>query len=356
MALRYLLNLLVFIGISHFYKDCFSVFAKRESSNSDPELVKLHEEDKRYKTSPHKTEEALCSGHYHLSEHRAKFGSYTFTSKNGPEKGSPTFQTPNETITRIELISKLKEQGFNGWAVELGVANGEHAREIIRRSSFSRVFAVDAWTGKAIKRRRLAIHNLLPKKNCSSCLIWAYFEQAAALFLDASFDYIYVDGFAGDGELGGFTFDLFFPKVRPGGIFAGHDYDKRWPKVMAAVNNFVVKNDLELHIMPNSEQRWDRFSSWYVVVPGNFQVNSNLKKSSDVHNEVLVTQKIDTDDEKRKDSKAVGKYYAEKMLINNYSFIFFVASVIPTYLLYRRRKYRTNRGVPQLCWRPGCRL
>jgi hypothetical protein len=260
----------VYILVEKVKSKSMFVRADREISNSDPELLALYKEDKQYKKNVHHytKEQALCSGHYNLAEHQTTFGNFSFTveGKNDPLEFIP----PKKSVTRLELLIKLKEQGFSGWAAELGVANGEHAREILSKASFSRVFAIDAWAGKAIKRRKSAIRNLSSRENSAACIIWTYFEQAVELFPDRSFDYIYVDGFAGDGELDGATFELFLPKVKPGGVLAGHDYDKRWPKVIRAVTDFAAKNDLVVHTMPHSDQRWDRFTSWFVVVPNGF--------------------------------------------------------------------------------------
>ncbi len=61
--------------------------------------------------------------------------------------------------------------------------------------------------------------------------------RAAALFPDAHFDFVFVDG---DHRRESVLADLgaWWPKVRPGGTLAGHDYDRHWPEVVAAVNEF----------------------------------------------------------------------------------------------------------------------
>jgi hypothetical protein len=41
------------------------------------------------------------------------------------------------------LLDSLQQQGFKGWAAELGVARGGFSRQMLQRTDFSRVFSVD---------------------------------------------------------------------------------------------------------------------------------------------------------------------------------------------------------------------
>lgn len=61
--------------------------------------------------------------------------------------------------------------------------------------------------------------------------------RAAALFPDRHFDFIFLDG---DHRKEAVAEDLraWWPKVKPGGRMAGHDYDRHWPSVVEAVNEF----------------------------------------------------------------------------------------------------------------------
>lgn len=61
--------------------------------------------------------------------------------------------------------------------------------------------------------------------------------RAALLFPDESLDFVFVDA---DHRYESVTADLraWWPKIRPGGAMAGHDYDTHWPEVVRAVDDF----------------------------------------------------------------------------------------------------------------------
>lgn len=62
-------------------------------------------------------------------------------------------------------------------------------------------------------------------------------ERAALLFPDESLDFVFIDA---DHRYAEVRADVarWWPKVKPGGTIAGHDYDEHWPEVKAAVNDF----------------------------------------------------------------------------------------------------------------------
>ena len=64
------------------------------------------------------------------------------------------------------------------------------------------------------------------------------FREALPLFKDGSLDFCYVDGYAAGGQENGQTLEDWWPKLRPGGIFGGHDYDSKWPATQKAVHAF----------------------------------------------------------------------------------------------------------------------
>ncbi len=63
-----------------------------------------------------------------------------------------------------------------------------------------------------------------------SCLSW----DAAALYADASLDFVFIDA---DHAYESVLKDIkaWLPKVKPGGLIAGHDYSQDFPGVMLAV-------------------------------------------------------------------------------------------------------------------------
>lgn len=72
--------------------------------------------------------------------------------------------------------------------------------------------------------------------------------QASHLYKDESLDFVFIDG---DHTKEGFTGDLncWFPKVKKGGVIAGHDYD--YPQITEALKLFFDGERYEV-ILPNT--------------------------------------------------------------------------------------------------------
>jgi predicted O-methyltransferase YrrM len=64
-------------------------------------------------------------------------------------------------------------------------------------------------------------------------------QQAAQLFADGSLDFVFIDAAHGFDDV---RADLacWWPKIRPGGLLAGHDYNADWPGVVRAVDEFFA--------------------------------------------------------------------------------------------------------------------
>jgi hypothetical protein len=69
--------------------------------------------------------------------------------------------------------------------------------------------------------------------------------EAATNFEDNSLDFIFIDA-AHDYDNVKADIQAWYPKLKPTGVFAGHDYTKSWPGVIQAVNEFVQNNNLKL--------------------------------------------------------------------------------------------------------------
>ena len=77
--------------------------------------------------------------------------------------------------------------------------------------------------------------------------------EASKLYADNSLDFVFIDAnhsyeFVKD------DINAWYPKVKKGGILAGHDYDRSWPGVIQAVDEFILENNYSLEI--NSEYCW----------------------------------------------------------------------------------------------------
>jgi hypothetical protein len=90
-------------------------------------------------------------------------------------------------------------------------------------------------------------------------------EHAPAEFADNSLDVIYVDA---SHRFSGVALDLilWYPKLRYGGIMAGHDYWSKYrDEVMAAVNGFAVEKEQLLNITPLERRHPIYPPTWWFI-------------------------------------------------------------------------------------------
>lgn len=148
---------------------------------------------------------------------------------------------------------------------ELGVAEGEFSARLLQHRGVRIVYSVDAWDDA--KRRHddeefFRARQRLARFGKRSKIIRMRFDEAANLFNDGSLDLVYVDGYAHTGQEGGQTLRDWWPKVKRGGILAGHDYDaEKWPQTVKHVDRFVAAHKLELHVIPRGRTK---HPSWCV--------------------------------------------------------------------------------------------
>lgn len=167
-------------------------------------------------------------------------------------------------LNRAELARQ-----FHGEGVELGVAAGAYSETIHREGKIRRLWSVDRWSDHHGTAEYFAASRRLSRIGggrivCLRCT----FDEALPLFPDGSLDFVYVDGYAHTGQEGGATLDQWWPKVRPGGILAGHDYHPRWRPTMDAVDAFLSARGLPLNLTADpNEPGADTFTSWWTVRP-----------------------------------------------------------------------------------------
>lgn len=173
-----------------------------------------------------------------------------------------------KTFTRRDEVAGLFRK--DGVGVELGVAAGDFSERILKYDHVGYLFSIDMWAGDrghGVDQYREAIVRLSPYRQ-RNAIMRMRFDEALPLFANESLDFIYVDGYAHDGELNGATFRDWFPKLRRGGIIAGDDYAPDWPLVMRAVDAFVAQYGLELHVIDCHEDKWNSmYPTWFAMKP-----------------------------------------------------------------------------------------
>jgi Methyltransferase domain len=167
---------------------------------------------------------------------------------------------------RFSVIDPLPLHGNVG--IELGVAAGSFSARMVASGRFARFYGVDAYadghSAAEYKRALLAVGLWSEYR-----LLRLTFAQALDLFPDATFDFVYADGYAHTGEEGGQTLTDWYAKLRPGGVMAGDDYDpEAWPLVVGAVNHLADQVGAELQVTGLvTDAPYNRFPSWYFIKP-----------------------------------------------------------------------------------------
>lgn len=161
---------------------------------------------------------------------------------------------------RVKFI-KNRYSDVSSIGIELGVARGVFSKQILESCPKTFLYSVDAWAGdrhhneKEMQFCQNSLEPFFPR----SYIIQSYFSDLVNKFPNEFFDFIYIDGYAHTGQNQGSTLHEWFPKLKKGGIFSGHDYHKKWPKTMAQVDAFSKEHKLEINIITDSP-----YDSWWM--------------------------------------------------------------------------------------------
>jgi hypothetical protein len=152
--------------------------------------------------------------------------------------------------------------------LELGVAWGYFSDALLSVGRFSRLYSVDAWADHHDDTEYAQCVSRLSKFGGRSVVMRMFFQDALVHFPDDFFDFIYVDAYAHTGQNAGQIFYEWYPKLKLGGIFSGHDYDiEAWPDTVSAVDEFANNLSKEVNVVPavKTENNNDLFPSWYII-------------------------------------------------------------------------------------------
>lgn len=163
---------------------------------------------------------------------------------------------------RMPLLDALNEHSLCGIGVEVGVENGLFSDSILSYSQLTRLISVDVWRDEVIMA---GCARLLAKHGTRSVMLRTDSVVASTLFADGSLDFVYLDTFHDTWHI---TRDIaaWYPKVRQGGLFAGHDYvPGYWCPltgrffeygVIEAVDTLVSRHGLELFTTGYTKSWW----------------------------------------------------------------------------------------------------
>lgn len=167
---------------------------------------------------------------------------------------------------------------------EIGVERGLYSKVLLQHNSKLFLYSIDAWTAYHGYRDHVTQSKMnqlledakenLHKYQDRNVLVKKFSVDAAKGFEDGSLDFVYLDG---NHEYVQVVNDLgaWDPKVRIGGIVAGHDYIRRKHNgylmhVIPAVNGFVDSYQISpLFILGRKDRRpgekRDTARSWFYI-------------------------------------------------------------------------------------------
>lgn len=127
--------------------------------------------------------------------------------------------------------------------VEVGVMCGYYSLELLKFTNTKMLYGIDPWLNQ--DHYQEAVRLLRPFGDRSR-LITGYSVEVAENFEDGSLDYVFLDG-AHDYANVKLDLAAWFPKVRRGGLFYGHDYD--WTDVRKAVDEWTASVRQEVRVL-----------------------------------------------------------------------------------------------------------
>lgn len=160
---------------------------------------------------------------------------------------------------RVRIADEVPNGGL---FVELGVATARFAEQVLSRNNQMNYVGIDAWADHHDDAEMKYASSKLRIFGRRVKLRREFFSKAVTKFADESCDVIYVDGYAHTGQDDGKTLRDWWPKVKSGGVFSGHDYDEKWPKTIAAVDAFAESIGATVEVIKD-----EPYSSWIIRKP-----------------------------------------------------------------------------------------
>lgn len=188
---------------------------------------------------------------------------------------------------RIALLEYCNSKYPNGYVVEIGVASGCFTKQILATyKSLSKLVIIDSWQfqeegyndpcnldqATQDERYRQIQADLIGEPRVEIVRAWS--NEAVSRFKDNSIDLLYLDA-NHSYDACKQDLELWFPKIKKGGIFAGHDYcagDGVGHGVKKAVDEFALLHGLTVGSTQNEFCRpeglygagWEGFSFYFI--------------------------------------------------------------------------------------------
>jgi hypothetical protein len=174
-----------------------------------------------------------------------------------------------EMTTRQHLPFFLNGKQLVGLGVEVGVLTGEFSNHILSAWHGKKLYSIDAWRHfkglqdstngdpDAHLRTLSATFKSLYLHGERSCIIRELSVEASKLFQDNSLDFVFLDA-AHDYVNVKNDLEAWYPKVKKGGIFCGHDYIEGMYQgtqfgVKSAVDEFAALKGHKVNVTSEAE-------------------------------------------------------------------------------------------------------
>jgi hypothetical protein len=194
---------------------------------------------------------------------------------------------PSPDLADRSLLAKwLVNRGLTGLFIEVGVHRGGFAQEILQDWP-GRYMGVDPWlvlpeyydnldhsssVSQSARNADLEETRRVLRPFCDRAVIHrGTSAQVAANLPDGIADCVYIDA-NHEYESIRQDLDLWWPKLKPGGILSGHDYAHCYlPTVGRAVDEFATEHNMDVWIVPAPDQ----FASWYLLPKSETEARSS---------------------------------------------------------------------------------
>jgi hypothetical protein len=197
----------------------------------------------------------------------------------------PTYRSSlNRLPSRNELPALLNARNLVGRGAEIGVKTGKFSEHLLRGWKGAQLISIDPWLSddpdayvdrSNVSQDEFERYFNETKERLSAfgtrSKIWRLTSvEGAERVADGSLDFVYIDA-RHDYESVKEDLNAWFGKVKPGGIFAGHDYvDGMLPQgdfgVKSAVDEFFAERNLPVH-GTEGPSAVEQFPSWVVEIP-----------------------------------------------------------------------------------------
>ncbi|WP_118840567.1 class I SAM-dependent methyltransferase [Salinibacter ruber] len=200
----------------------------------------------------------LYSAYLGVADHFwPKFRQHRRRQREESEKKLPKLSLSQDHIEHCELVldraALLAKLPNSGVVAEIGVAKGEFSSQILHKTNPESLHLIDIWDSERYHHLYGAVRSRFDEEieDGTVEISQRFSTEAADHFPDDYFDWVYIDTDHAY-ETTRDELQAYAPKIKAGGIIAGHDYTLgNWKKayrygVIEAVHEFCVRHNWKL--------------------------------------------------------------------------------------------------------------